>query len=79
MEGIHWMSGKSIYANMTCLLQGLFGRFSLRGGRGLPYESDVRGCSSTLVGLSVADLGLSWAVQHEKLIFLSLQISLWVA
>ena len=48
------------------------------GGRGFPYESDVRGCSSTLVGLSVADLGLSWAVQDEKLIFLSLQISLWV-
>lgn len=55
MEGIHWMSGKSIYANMTCLLQGLFGRFSFRGreGGGLPYESDVRGCSSTLVVLSI--------------------------
>lgn len=70
MEGIHWMSGKSIYENMTCRLQGLYRRFSFRGG--LPYESDVRGCSSTLVGLSIADLGLSWAVQGGRLIFLSL-------
>ena len=76
MEGIHWMSGKSIYANMICLLQGLFRRFSFQGT--LPYESDVRGCSSTLIGVSIADLGLSWAVQDEKLIFSSLQISLWV-
>lgn len=69
------MSGKSIYANTTCLLQGLFRRFSFRGS---PYESDVQRCSSTVVGVSIADLGLSWAVQDEKLIFLSLQISLWL-
>ena len=65
MEGIHWMSGKSIYANMTCPLQGLFRRFSFR--LGLPCESDVGGCSPTLVGLSIADLGLSWAVQEEQI------------
>lgn len=47
------MSGKSIYANMTCPLQGLFRRFSFR--LGLPYESDVGGCSPTLVGLSIAE------------------------
>ena len=71
MEGIHWMTGKRIYANMTCLLQGLFRRFSFRGGGGLLYESDVRVCSSTLLVVSIADMGLSWAVQDEKLIFLS--------
>ena len=59
------MSGKSIYANMTCLLQGSFRRFYFR--LGLPYESDVRGCSTTLVGLSIADLGLIWAVQDEQI------------
>ena len=59
------MTGKSIYANMTCLLQGLFRRFYFR--LGLPYESDVRGCSTTLVGLSIADLGLIWAVQDEQI------------
>ena len=41
------------------------------GGGGLLYESDVRVCSSTLLVVSIADMGLSWAVQDEKLIFLS--------